>query len=298
MRRNGEETHLGHCYQQIPLRVMPSFSFDNEPAALLYLITLTTGLMDGDGHLITLTAREGTRSVITGQSATRVHPAGASFASQQYQITVEDNAHLVVLPGPTIPYRGARFYQRGRIDLAPTARMMWADIWFAGRYERGELSERFVFERIVQDFEVRRAGELIYRDRFCWDGPWTLPQQQWFFGGELAAASLFVGGPLPEGLPEASPHVHRSVFNLDNGEHCLRWVGSPMHVSSELATVALHIAGFWTGGPGARPWLLESSSLSPNHWWMNFPAAPYSLPPEEAEVAPAPPPPLTGSPAL
>ena len=277
---------------------MPSFTFDDEPAALLYLITLTTGLMDGDAHLITLAAREGTRSVVTGQSATRIHPAGASFASQQYQITVEDNAFLVVLPGPAIPYRGARFYQRGRVELAPTARLLWADIWFAGRYDRGELSERFVFERIVQDFEVRRAGELVYRDRFRWDGPWTPAQQKWFFGGELAAASLFVGGPISPSLPDPSPQVHRSVFALDNGEHCVRWIGSPMHVSNEVARVALHIAGFWTGGPGARPWLLESSALSPNHWWMNFPAAPFAAPEEANGLAETPPSLMMAAPVL
>ena len=73
--RNGDETRMGVCYQQIPLRVMPPFVFDNEPASLLYLINLTAGLLDGDGHLIEITARAGTRSLVTGQSATRVHPA-------------------------------------------------------------------------------------------------------------------------------------------------------------------------------------------------------------------------------
>jgi hypothetical protein len=70
-----------------------------------------------------------------------------------------------------------------------------------------------------------------------------------------------------------------------------------MHVSSEVARVALHIAGFWTGGPGARPWLLESSALSPNHWWMNFPAAPFAAS-EENGVAETPPPLITGAPAI
>ena len=42
--------------------------------------------MDGDGHLIELTAREGTRAVVTGQSATRIHPALASHATQQWAV--------------------------------------------------------------------------------------------------------------------------------------------------------------------------------------------------------------------
>ena len=135
---------------------------------------------------------------MTGQSATRVHPAVASYATQQWAVDVEDDACLVVLPGPTIPFRGSRYFQHGRIDLAPRASFIWGDIWLPGRYDRGELSERFQFERIVQDFEVRRAGRLVYRDRFRWDGPWSRQESDWYLGGALAAASLFVAGPVPD----------------------------------------------------------------------------------------------------
>lgn len=265
--RSGEETRLGACYQQIPLRVMPPFSFDSEPAALLYLITLTTGLLDGDAHRIEIAARAGTRAVVTGQSATRVHPAPTSFATQQWELTAEADTCLVVLPGPTIPYHGSRYFQRGRANLASNAKLLWGDIWLPGRYDRGEQSEQFQFERIVQDFEVRRAGRLVYRDRFRWDGPWSAAEARWYWGGELACGSLFVGGPLPEVLPAAVDSVRRSVFRLDTGENCVRWVGPPGAVTTDLVRVALSIAGHWTGGPDAPPWFLASSELAPNHWF-------------------------------
>lgn len=265
--RDGGETRMGYCYQQIPMRVMPPFSFAGEPAALLYLITLTTGLLDGDAHRIELTARAGTRAVVTGQSASRVHPALASYATQQWAVEVEDDACLVVLPGPTIPFRGCRYFQRGRVNLAPTARAIWGDIWLPGRYDRGELSERFVWDRIVQDFEIRRGGRLVYRDRFRWDGPWTAADAAWYWGGELACGSLFVGGPLPASLPEPAPGARRAVFPLDTGESCVRWCGTPGAVTADLVRVALGVAGVWTGGPAAPPWLLASSDLAPNHWF-------------------------------
>lgn len=264
-------TRLGAGYQQIPIRFMPPFEVDGEPAPLLYLINLTAGLLDGDSHLLQLVARAGTCAVVTGQSATRVHPAVSSFATQQWALNVEDDSCLVVLPGPTIPYRGCRYYQRGRVDLAPRARLLWGDIWLAGRYERGDLSERFQFERIVQDFEVRRAGRLVYRDRFQWDGPWSAEDAGWYFGGELACASLFVGGPIPDSLPDADPAVVRSVFPLDTGESCMRWCGHPTVVTSDLVRTALSLASHWTVGPGALPWLLASHSLAPTHWFSNSP---------------------------
>lgn len=274
--RRGDETILGNSYQQVPLRMLPPFSFDGEAAALLYLITLTTGLLDGDAHLFRVTARSDTRMVLTGQSATRVHPAVNSFATQQWDVEVENNAILVVLPGPVIPFQGSRLYQRARVQLAPNARVIWGDIWLAGRYERGTLSERFAFERIVQDLEVRRNDKLIYRDRFRWDGPWTEQDAGWYFGGHLASASLFVGGPIPEILPQPCASVRRAVFPLDSGETCIRWCGSPMRVTDDFVRVALSIAGQWTGGANAPPWLLSSSELSPNHWFSTTPVAEHS----------------------
>jgi urease accessory protein len=253
---------------------MPPFVLDAEPASLLYLINLTAGLMDGDGHRIEVAARAGTRAVVTGQSATRVHPALGSYATQQWAVEVEDDACLVVLPGPTIPFRGSRYYQRGRVELAPRARLLWGDIWLPGRYDRGELSERFQFERIVQDFEVRRSGRLVYRDRFRWDGPWTPEEVDWHFGGELATGSLFVGGPIPEDLPEADGRLRHATFRLDSGETCMRWCGHPAAVTPALVHTAMQVAADWSGGPGTPPWLLRSSGLSPNHWFSMPPYDP------------------------
>ena len=263
------KTCLGACYQQIPTRVFPPFAMDREPASLLYLINLTAGLMDGDAHLIEITAREGIRAVVTGQSATRIHPALQSHATQQWAVQVGNDACMVVLPGPAIPFRGCRYYQRGRVELSPSARLIWGDIWLPGRYERGDLSERFQFERIVQDFEVRRAGRLIYRDRFRWDGPWTPEEAHWHFGEKLAVASLFLAGPIPEDhvLPQPKTALARSLFVLDQDLACVRWCGDPAAVTADLVHTALILAARWTAGPGAPPWLLSSGSLAPNHWF-------------------------------
>jgi urease accessory protein len=270
--RSGAETRLGTCYQQIPVRVMPPFSFDAEPAALLYLINLTAGLMDGDSHLMEIVARPGTRAVVTGQSASRIHPALNGFARQQWVVDVQEDACLVVLPGPTIPYQGTRFYQRGRARLASTARLIWGDVWLPGRHERGTLSEKFQFERIIQDFEVHREGRLIYRDRFRWDGPWTDDDVRWYWGGHMACGSLFVTGATLELASESAPDFRRSVFQLDTGDTCIRWCGTPNAVTADLVQTSLQLAAVSTSGPDAPPWLLTSTSLAPNHWFST-PAA-------------------------
>jgi urease accessory protein len=270
--RRGEATELGTCYQQIPVRLMPPFELGGEAASLLYLINLTAGLMDGDGHLIELVCRAGTRAVVTGQSATRVHPAVSGFATQQWKIRLEEDAILLALPGPTIPYRGSRYYQRGRAELSPRSRLIWGDLWLAGRYARAELSERFVFDRIVQDLEIRRAGQLIYRDRFRWDGPWDDEAILWHFGGELATGSLLLAGPDPGALPPAPAGVLQALLPLETGVTCIRWCGPPAAVQATLVSTAMRMAAEWEGGPGSAPWLLGSSELAPNHWFSTPPS--------------------------
>jgi urease accessory protein len=267
---DGGATRLGPCYQQVPLRLLPPFTFDAEPAALVYLLNPTAGLMDGDGHLVEIEAGPGACAVITGQSATRVHPALGSYATQQWRVRAEAGARLVLLPGPTIPFRGCRYYQRVRIDLAEGARLVWGDVWLPGRYSRAEQSEWVAFERIIQDLEVQRDGRLVYRERFDWRGPWDSEAVRWHLGGPHAAGSLFVSGALlPPSRPEAGDRGGRqaaegAVLALASGDTCVRWCGPPSEVIASVVRTALGEAGRWSG---QGPWLLASNHLAPNHWF-------------------------------
>ena len=259
----GGATRLGACYQQVPLRVLPPFQFAPDPAALLYLLNPTAGLLDGDAHLIEVTARPGTRTVVTGQSANRVHPAVAGFSTQQWQVHVAAGAELVILPGPTIPYKGCRYYQRVVIELEAGARLIWGDIWLPGRYARGEASEWFQFEQIIQELEVRRQGELVYRERFHWKGPWSDEEVRWFLGSARATGSLFVTGAVDAQPGEGS--LERVTLPLASGDTCLRWCGPPPELTADLVRTALGLASRWSGGD--VPWLLSSHHLGPNHWF-------------------------------
>ena len=113
-------------------------------------------------------------------------------------MTVQAGAILVILPGPAIPYQGCRFYQRAEIELHPGAHCLWGDVWTAGRYARGKDSEQFRFETVVQDLTVRRHHQLVYRDRFCWQGPWNAASANWHFGTFPAFGNLFATGAAKE----------------------------------------------------------------------------------------------------
>jgi urease accessory protein len=224
--------------------------------------------MDGDGHLVEITARPGTSALVTGQSANRVHPAVAGFGTQQWRLRVEDDAVMVVLPGPTIPFRACRYYQRADIDLADSARLVWGDVWLPGRYARAGLSEWFQFDRIIQELSVQRGGALVFRERFAWQGPWDERTAHWHLGGARACGSLFVTGTVAPSAVQAGTGCDLAVLPTAAGDTCLRWCGPPAAVIRAVVVTALSVAGRWTGGEEAPAWLLDSHHLAPNHWFF------------------------------
>jgi urease accessory protein len=252
-------TVLARCYQQVPLRVLPPFDFGPDQPVLVYLLNPTAGLLDGDGQRIEIHAGPGVRAVIAGQSATRIHPANCGFCTQQWHIRVEAGAVLVVLPGPAIPFVGCRYYQQVQVNLAEGAGFVWGDVWLAGRYARGEASERFRFETMVQNLFVQREDQLVYRDRFCWRGPWEEMTAAWHLGGDTACGSLFHTGPAEARDGATFPTAH--------GDTCIRWQGSPEAVTTNLVTEALDRAARLSG---VQFW--KDHDLGPNHW--------FSLPPK------------------
>lgn len=265
------KTRLGACYQQVPLRVLPPFHFEGEEAGLLYLLNPTAGLLDGDAHWLEIATFPGAKAVVTSQSATRIHPCPSSFSTQQWKIRVAPQSLLVLLPGPTIPFQGARTYQRVEIDLNDDARCIWAEIWHPGRYERGERSERFQFSSLIQETHVRRHGRLVYRDRFHWQGPWDAEAIDWHFGPHLACGSLFVTGSIDENRlgisPECTGQIERAVMPLGSGDTSIRCLGSPAAVTRAVVKTALYLAAGWTANSNGQPWLLSSDGLAKNHWF-------------------------------
>jgi urease accessory protein len=264
---DGPTIRLRQCYQQVPLRVLPPFPLGDGQPALLYLLNPTAGLMDGDGQRVEIEAARGVRAVIVGQSATRIHPALVGFCTQQWHVAVKRGGVLVMLPGPAIPFRGCRYYQRVEIELEEGAALVWGDIWLAGRYARGSQSEWFHFQTLVQDLTVRRCGALVFRDRFCWQGPWDAETATWHFGGAPACGTLFVTGRMQEPAPSEAKHLALGWFPTAHGDTCLRWHGPAEDVIASLVQTALQ-AGASTGGSvDAEPWLLTSMNLAPNHWF-------------------------------
>ena len=232
---------------------------------MLYLLNPTAGLMDGDGQLVELRAGPGVRAVVVGQSATRIHPAVSGLCTQQWRVHVARDALLVVLPGPAIPFKACRYYQRVEVDLDDGAGLLWGDVWLAGRYARARASELFQFSLLRQDFLVHRNCRLVFRDHFDWRGPWDEAAAAWHFGGENACGSLFFTGPAANTSLFAGGSLEGAYFTTAAGDGCRRWRGPSESVAAAVVQAALGLAPTRSAGPSAA-WL-SGHDLAPCHWF-------------------------------
>jgi urease accessory protein len=262
----GGTTRPAGCYQQVPLRVNTLGFWPDQPA-LVYLLNPTAGLFDGDAQLIDIHSGPGSRAFVTGQSATRIHPCLTGFSTQQWQVRVEAGAILVVLPGPAIPFQGCRYVQRVRVDLAEGAHLIWGDLWVAGRYARGAESERFQFRDVIQDLTISRDGRLIFRDRFCWRGPWDEATAAWHFGGADAYGSLFTTVETPAEETPAELGLRQACFKTSAKHTCLRWLGPVQAVAAAMTRQAFALAA--RAENQIDPWLVATHDLAPNHWFAD-----------------------------
>jgi len=250
------------------LRVLP-LALGRDQPALVYLLNPTAGLLDGDGHLVELHAEAGTRAVVAGQAATRIHPCLTGYAAQRWRVRVEAGAVLVLLPGPAIPFAQCRYSQHVEIDIDPGAALVWADVWFAGRYARGEASEQFRFDTIVQSLSVHRAGRLVFRDRFAWHGPWDEATAAWHFDEYPACGSVFATGHYPREAVTVAGPLRQACSHTAAGDTCWRSTGPAQDVVAATVATALRLAAQLAGS--GEPWLTARHELAPNHWFSSAP---------------------------
>lgn len=282
LRDRAGETQMGRVYFQNPLRIIHPLTVQEGGPSLLYLMCMTAGLLDGDGQLVDLDVGPGVRCFVTNQSASRIHPCPRYHASSRFDLKVARDAVLCLMPGPTIPFAGSRYYQRTQIDLEPGGHVVWGDILLPGRTRYARSPERFTFDRLIQELRIRRDGRLVFHERFAWAGPWSDETIRWKMGDAEASANLFISGPFPlEAIPEL-PEGEAALQTTAFGDTCVRLIGRDAEqVIAVAARVALTAAAHLAGEPGS--WLLDSTGLAPVHWFSSAPR----LEPSSSPASPA-----------
>ncbi len=160
------KTICTHQYTTYPLRLSTVFRLDgaNTNRAYLYVMNTSPGLLAKDELKFSLKLEENTHLYLTDQAATKVHPMPIehSQATVDYQIELQSQASLELVPEPVILYSEAALTQNTSVKLDPTASLFLSEIVLPGRLARGEYYNfRYYFTRIKL---VDLAENLLFTD--------------------------------------------------------------------------------------------------------------------------------------
>lgn len=163
------------------------------PACHVVLASYGGGLVAGDSIRLRVQCEAGSQLLLTTQANTRIFKSiDGSQAEQLTEGYVAENALAVVLPDPLVPQAASRYRQAQHWHLAPTATLLLADWWHAGRTDTGE---QFAFTTFATELRVSVAGRLALLDRFALRPDEHLATSQATFGPYQSALSLYLVGP-------------------------------------------------------------------------------------------------------
>lgn len=178
--------------QDPPWKVVRAFG------PLVHLHNVSGGIVAGDRLALEISVEPGASAQITTTGATRLyrHRPSAVDSEQQIRISVGENGLLEYLPDAVIPFGGSRHKQRTAISLDAGATLFWHEVLAPGRQAMGE---RFAFERLRVESDVRAAGRQALRESFLLEPGKRLPGAVARMGEHSHIASLYIlkaGEPL------------------------------------------------------------------------------------------------------
>jgi urease accessory protein len=132
------------------------------------LINTGGGIAGGDRFDLDIAAGDKARLLVSSAAAEKVYRSLGPKARIAIKLSAASDASLAWLPKETILFDGARLERTIDIDLAPDARLVFAEAVVFGRTGMGEtIKHGFLFDR----WRIRRGGTLVFAESVRLDGP-------------------------------------------------------------------------------------------------------------------------------
>ena len=189
------KTIFAHRYATSPLRLSQTFRLDgaNSNRAYIYLMNSSPGLLAGDRLNLSLQLDQGCSLYLTDQAATKVHamPNVPTQATTNWEINLNAEASLELVPEPIILFADSALEQSTRIQLHSQASLFWSEILVPGRLARGESN---AFRHYHNSWEIcDSTGTLLFKDATHLEGvnnPWR--QESLYASLPILATAIIV----------------------------------------------------------------------------------------------------------
>jgi urease accessory protein len=254
-------TRLSHLYQRHPMRVLFPAP-EARDISLAVLITTSGGLVAGDRIGVAMRLGPGALAHVTASAAEKIYRSTGATTLILQDLSLDGGAWLEYLPPETILFDGARLRRHTTIELAPGAGFLGGGILMFGRRARGE---GFTHGSLHEEWQVRRAGALIWGDALHLDGDIAgLMADPACFASAAASATLILAPPAadPRGFvagaraiqqQSPSPGVRAGVSAV-GGLLVARWLGPDgQTLRRAFADLACHLREAAMGLPARLP---------------------------------------------
>lgn len=157
-------TVVSDSYFSAPFKLVSPF-YDEDYAKLM-IMTASAGIMKGDFYDINIHSLPDTNALITDQSYAKIFNTRDGFAAQRLNIELEENAELIWIPKPVIPFENSSFKADAAISIKENSKLVISEILSCGRIGMGE---SFKFSFYKSRTAVSIGGKPVFLDntRLC-----------------------------------------------------------------------------------------------------------------------------------
>lgn len=175
-----------------PYKIMNPFPKKDGGISVMSLCA-SAGIMEGDRQEFDFFVTEGTNLEFLSQSFDKVHKMKEGEAVRHVKAQVEKNAVFYYYPQPVIPYAQSAFESTMEFDLADkSSGLFLLEIISCGRKAS---DERFRYRKFASRVNIRRDGQLIYRDNTRYEPHKTDMEGLGMYEGYTHMANIFLSGP-------------------------------------------------------------------------------------------------------
>lgn len=182
-----ERTKIAHLSHAGPLRIQRPFYPEADGTAHIYVLHPPGGVAGGDQLLITVEGGEGTRSVFTTPSATKLYRSLGPRARLTQRLMVHKHAVLEWLPQETIAFGGAQADVKTLVLLEEDSTFLGWEMLCLGR---PAAADDFCTGRVGTRFEIFRGATPLFVDRLLVGERCGTRPAAWGLRGHCAVATL------------------------------------------------------------------------------------------------------------
>ena len=189
--KNGQ-TYIKDSFFTSPFKIMKPFPRE-KGGITVFQQSASPGLLAGDSQEIDICLEQDACLEIASQSFEKIFKMEADeIASRKICLKVGSGATLLYAPNPCIPFAQSNFISHTEISLEENSRLIYEDIFCAGRVATGEVFDFSSFQNLI---EITKNDNLIFRDNTYFVGSEKeYLTSQLMFGSYTHCGSLLIFG--------------------------------------------------------------------------------------------------------